>query len=289
MRHCTFLCTIVLVGISTAACGADTSGLFGNTTSGVTSGTGGGGTGGSGGMSSTSTFVASSSATTTSSGMGGSGTGGQGGATTASSSGQGGMATSSSSSGQGGGPTVDPIGCSDGTREYFADMASQPNIAGCSGGWSIVGVTTPGSMQPACNRVSGNDSSNPNGMGCSVEDLCAAGWYVCHGAGDVGAHSSNGQCEPSTGTTQTFWLTRQVQDDQGFCSAPPDTNNITGCGNLGGTPIGGCDPLVVRMRNYDCIPTQFWACGTTQTGGTTEANIVRKDGPGEGGVLCCKQ
>src|SRR5581483_6256255 len=37
---------------------------------------------------------------------------------------------------------VSSIGCSDGTREAFISMNTHPNIAGCSGGWSVPGVST---------------------------------------------------------------------------------------------------------------------------------------------------
>ena len=32
-----------------------------------------------------------------------------------------------------------PSGCSDGTREGFVNATQFPNIAGCSGGWSVAG------------------------------------------------------------------------------------------------------------------------------------------------------
>ena len=63
-------------------------------------------------------------------------------------------------------------------------MAGQPNIAGCAGGFDVPGVTTAASMQPNCGRISGNSSINPQGTGCSVEDLCSEGWHVCTGAED---------------------------------------------------------------------------------------------------------
>jgi len=34
------------------------------------------------------------------------------------------------------------VGCSDGTREGFHDMANWPNIAGCAGGWTSSGLLT---------------------------------------------------------------------------------------------------------------------------------------------------
>ena len=83
---------------------------------------------------------------------------------------------------------VSPIGCSDGTREAFTNMGTHPNIAGCSGGFSVAGVTTQNSMSPQCNRGAGNSSGNTFGNGCSVEDLCAAGWHVCTSSAEVQSH-----------------------------------------------------------------------------------------------------
>lgn len=219
---------------------------------------------------STSTSATSTSATTTS-------------ATTTSATTT--SAATSTSSGGGNG-----TGCSDGTREYFTDMNAQPNIAGCAGGFDVPSVTSQASLSPACGRVSGNDSANPTGTGCSVEDLCEQGFHVCTGADDVAQSSSTGQCDPVSAGAIEFWLTRQVQDGQGVCIDPPGTNNITGCGSLGGTPQDpqSCAPLTNRMRVQDCAPTQAWFCGNSaQTDGAIEATLVLKVGPSEGGVLCC--
>jgi hypothetical protein len=55
-------------------------------------------------------------------------------------------------------------GCADGTREYFTDRSSFPDIAGCSGGWSVPGV----SQSTNCSNNAGNNSPNPTGTGCSA-------------------------------------------------------------------------------------------------------------------------
>jgi len=164
-----------------------------------------------------------------------------------------------------------------------------PNIAACAGGFSVAGITTPGSMQPQCGRIAGNDSFNPSGMGCSVEDLCSEGWHLCLGAEDVAQSSLLGGCEPANAAVLEFWLTRQVQDDFGNCIPPPGTNNVTGCGSLGGPPLGNnCAPLTTRMRYTECIPTAAWFCGNSSNDGLIEAELVFKISSDEGGVLCCK-
>jgi len=250
--------------------GAQTGGTSTSTTTGPT------GSGGSGTASST-TGVSVGGAGNT----GGEGPGPGGGGPASSSA----MSSSSSSSGNGG-SMGDAPGCSDGTREGYLDVVAEPNIAACAGGFDVPSITSPESMSPQCNRISGNDSANPSGTGCSVEDLCSQGWHLCKGAEDVAKSSTSG-CEPSSAAIQVFWLTRQVQDINGNCIPPPGSNNITGCGSLGGPPVGGCDPLTTRMRNIECIPTLAWYCGGNNDG-ANEADLVFKISSDEGGVLCCK-
>jgi hypothetical protein len=164
----------------------------------------------------------------------------------------------------------------------------ETKIAACAGGFSVPGVTTPESMQPQCGRISGNDSANPTGDGCSVEDLCAEGWHVCKGAEDVAQHAAAGACDPSAAITPVFWLTRQVQDEVAQCAQPPNVNNITGCGSLGGVPDVSCAPLDRRMRASECGPTAAWFCGGgNPNDALMEAEIVYKISSDEGGVLCC--
>lgn len=280
MPRITPLLPLVGLTLLAAACGDVSTGeLFGNP-----SDTGSGGAGGSSSSATTtsSTSASTSATTSTTSATTTSATTTAATSTTTTTA----EATTSATSGTGGGP--DAVGCSDGSREYFVDLQAQPDIAGCSGGFSIAGVSTPGSMAPACNRVAGNDSANPEGNGCTVEDLCSVGWHVCLDAADVAASSSTGQCDPAA--PNEFWLTRQVQDSQGVCTSPPAVNNITGCGTLGGNPQdpASCAPLTNRMRASDCVPTQAWYCGSTQADGAIESQLVVKVGPAEGGVICCR-
>jgi len=140
-------------------------------------------------------------------------------------------------------------------------------------------------MQPACGRVAGDDSTNPNGAGCSVEDLCAVGWHVCKSAADVATSSANKGCAPDA--VNGFWLTRQAQTDGGSCAAPPVDNNPTGCGSIGYVAPGSCAPLNRWLRYSTCQATPPWSCGTS-TQGLMEAALVTKNGPAQGGVICCK-
>lgn len=203
------------------------------------------------------------------------------------------------------GSTAGGGGCSDGTREGFLDPGTHPNIAGCSGGWSIPGVlgTT---LSPACGRVSGNSSPNPFGSGCNVADLCAVGWHVCASAADVAAHSPTG-CAGAATDDLLFFATRQSSNGCAVCATgtrtDPDcdgaacssgccqtdllANDVFGCGNLG-DPIANPDCGVLdRFSNNGCLALPApWQC--LGTNGFDEARRVTKFTSGRGGVLCCR-
>jgi hypothetical protein len=206
-------------------------------------------------------------------------------------------------------------GCSDTEREGFTDLAAYPNIAGCSGAWSIPGIHTenPGvacgvptydTVTRSC-LVSGDDTFNPNGGGCNVQDLCAERWHVCVSADDVALHSPTG-CVNATRSNDPplFFATRQSSSGCGNCATgvalgcdslscatgcaqTADTSNdFFGCGNFGSTsPINGCGPLD-RFSNDACtgLPGSSWHCATSYC----EAYTVTKTDPGGGGVLCCR-
>jgi hypothetical protein len=61
-----------------------------------------------------------------------------------------------------GAPTL--VGCSDGSREGFADPAAWKHIAGCSGAWSVPGVRGPDGSQPRCARAAGNTGTLASGV-----------------------------------------------------------------------------------------------------------------------------
>jgi hypothetical protein len=293
-------------GSSTDTGGTDTSSSSSTattTTSHTATGAGGvGGTtttgaGGVGGTTTTGAGGVGGSSTTGAGGVGGSttGAGGAGGFTTTSAGGSGGSTTTSTTN-----TVVNESGCSDGEREYFMPYLGNAykDIAGCAGGFFVSGITTPASMQPQCGRNSGDDSANPNGQGCSVEDLCSAGWHVCKSAGEVknksGYNGYGGGCASLWNAPDQLWLTRQAQLDNGDCAGPPAKNNLTGCGTgFGSNPDWSCGPLNRSVNYQACIPTKAWFCGNGQqndpnSGLLNEAEIVQKQGPEEGGVICCR-
>ncbi len=222
----------------------------------------------------------------------------------------------------------DTAGCADGFREGFVDVAANPDIAGCSGGWSIPGVMlqNPGTapecptiatydtVSPACRRSAGNNGPNPNGFGCNVADLCAEGWHVCTSAGDVESHSPDGCVSATrTGDPPLLFVSRQSsngcltcatgsrtdpdcdgQECTSGCAQTADTaNDVFGCGNFGDSPgvsfpFIGCGPLDVGTSN-ECADLQGSSWSCEDDGsGNCEAFVITHQGPDFGGVLCCR-
>jgi hypothetical protein len=83
------------------------------------------------------------------------------------------------------------VGCSDGTREAFADRDRYPTIAGCAAQWPSSSLRA-AAVGPAC----GNSLNRPS---CSAPaDACAQGWHVCgnavSGPQDLLSRVSEGEC-----------------------------------------------------------------------------------------------
>ncbi|MFO0608758.1 MAG: hypothetical protein U0324_36665 [Polyangiales bacterium] len=218
-------------------------------------------------------------------------------------------------------------GCADGTREGFRDAKVFPDVAGCSGAWSVPGVidapageapACPGlgasasTLHPACGRRAGNTGALPRGQGCNVSDLCAAGWHVCATADDVARHAPRG-CDGATrpGDPPLFFAARQSSNGcvrcalgdragadcdaaactEGCAQTPRLSNDVFGCGNFGDA-VGTCAALD-RFGNNLCgaFAGSSWSCdapGAADDNGLCEAYTVAKSGPDHGGVLCCR-
>ena len=152
------------------------------------------------------------------------------------------------------------VGCADGVREGFTNMTQYPNITACGGAWTVPGVFKD---DPACARAAGNTGTNSAGTGCNVEDLCAAGWHVCHGPDDINVRTGGLGCADAVGATYpnsgsgvtgtgtpggAFFITRTSGSGTGNCDEvvngfPQSFNDIFGCGNMGATPVSNCVPL----------------------------------------------
>lgn len=188
---------------------------------------------------------------------------------------------------------VSLVGCADGAREAFANTTRFPNIAGCAGGWTILGVLTPASLLPACAFTAGDDGMNPNGVGCSVADLCAPGWHVCGGAIELDAMNVTcaqaGIAGVNAAAGPQFFITRQ-RGEQATACTPDDAvgvNNVHGCGNFGLAEDPACTPLDRQLSHTECDDNAPWSCNDPNSM-TDEALVVVKRGAAAGGALCCR-
>ncbi|MFO0624558.1 MAG: hypothetical protein U0325_03000 [Polyangiales bacterium] len=205
--------------------------------------------------------------------------------------------------------TIGDVGCADGTREAFTDRARFPNIAACSGAWSLPGIfpAIPATTVAAC-ETSGNSSTTApaNGSNCASSNLCARGWHICNG-GEVLPRTSNLGCAATTDyPTSTFYAAAVSGTGCGRCAlrSGPVTgaactstscaigctesgdlnNDFFGCGTLGAVTPGTCDGLTRFSQNNCSGLTAPWSCG----GASQESRTVTKSGAAAGGVLCCR-
>jgi hypothetical protein len=145
--------------------------------------------------------------------------------------------------------------------------------------------------EPRCARQGGNGGPRAaDGQGCSIADLCAAGWHVCRDAAEVARASPTG-CESAVVFGETrFFVVAAGASAQGICLPDPAAaNDLHGCG---GDPLGqpegaGCAPLERRMGFADCAATGVWSCGTADDH-LREAALVTKSDSTLGGALCCR-
>ncbi len=184
---------------------------------------------------------------------------------------------SDSSGGTTGEPS--PTGCADGFRDALLDEMQYPDIAACAGGFWVSGVHD---QVPMCDRQAGNDGPVPDGMGCSIEDLCGFGWHVCVSRDEVVA-GGLGDCDAELWNTQ-FFATGQSGEGANTC-ADTGTNDVYGCGDIGSTDIFDCEPLNRGTGNLCAELSGPWACDADAF---DEASFIVKTGPSHGGALCCR-
>jgi hypothetical protein len=210
------------------------------------------------------------------------------------------------------------VGCADGAREGFLDLARHPRIAACAGAWDVPGVTRD-DLVPACGRHGGDDGTNVEGTGCAAADLCATGWRVCRGRQEVTRAAPAGcgdAVPPGTPANGLFFAATQHSENDIVCDdASTGDNDVFGCGNLGVAlaPDKGCAPFdraLASTRPDTCGFNEAepdlgpWQCTGGPGSDLHEGRNVTKAGcPGrrcrfdgrpvgssdKGGVLCCKE
>jgi hypothetical protein len=208
--------------------------------------------------------------------------------------GRGGGPSGAGGAGGAGGSTVESrVGCADGTREAFAGLNRFPQIAGCAGAWTIPGVLMLRPQTTRCMGVPGNSGTNPTGVGCAVDNLCADGWHVCAGAAEIddlgvdcaqaGISGANSNAGPQ------FFVTRQRGSTGTACMRDEvvGSNNLHGCGNFGLPEDQDCAPLDRQLSHSECDDTPPWSCDDPNSV-TDEGLVVLKRASNAGGVLCCR-
>ncbi len=213
-------------------------------------------------------------------------------------------------------PPTPEAGCADGEREGFLSWDDYPEIAACSGAWSVGGVTRD-DLAPTCGRAAGDDGSLVDGDGCSAADVCAEGWHVCRGQAEVAslAGSCSGAVPDGTPDKSLFFAVSQHSVENTVCDdSATEANDVFGCGNLG-TQLGtdkDCGPLdraLASMQPDSCGFNEAepdlgpWECVGGSDSHYAEGSLVTKKGcPGnscsydgyavgssdKGGVLCCR-
>ena len=213
-------------------------------------------------------------------------------------------------------PPLDSVGCADGTREGFTSKTAYPKIAGCSGAWTVGGVTR-ANMAPTCGRAAGNTAPNVEGTGCAAVDLCASGWHLCRGKEEVALAAPNGCADAvpiGAPDKSLFFAVEQHSVNNTTCaSSGAGDNDVFGCGNLG-TALQAekqCAPLTRALASVSANSCGFneaepnlgpWQClGATDSHLHEGAIVTKKGCPGrscsydgqsvgnsdKGGVLCC--
>ena len=193
-------------------------------------------------------------------------------------------------------------GCADGMRDGFRDATAFPNIAACSGGFTVPGVfPAPERTDLATCAMTGDDAAtNAAGTGCSAADLCGAGWHICRG-GEISERTSGMSCNAATDfPDQSFYAAAVSGTGCDHCALPSDTtfdgcsadsctagchespsfnNDLFGCGHGNGRLIGtseaaACDGLNASGSD-DCMglaADPSWSC----TGSVRESQTITR-------------
>lgn len=172
------------------------------------------------------------------------------------------------------------VGCADGQREAFADVARHPWIAGCYGQW----------------RGDKNLRADPTGNACGDDlpdaafcftpaDVCAPGWHVCGHDGkraDLRERTTALACNEAGPGRFNAAMSHAVDDKLKPCTVILKHTELD-CRERGyGTEPVCCGADCVSPRCRDAV----WRGKTRISPGPAEGcGKVRADT--NGGVLCC--
>jgi hypothetical protein len=177
---------------------------------------------------------------------------------------------------RGGDPKV--VGCADGQREGFADLAKFPTIAGCLGVWNESMTLRKGKTSKAC----GDDLD----LCASPGDVCAEGWHVCARDGDyhdLSDRIDDVQCSDGAGPGKFIAAISHVKKKKECAPAPgPTTRYPCLKDGWGAEPVCcGQDCMFGNCRDSVWDKKTKISRGTSQgCGGVTSDR--------NGGLLCCK-
>ena len=190
---------------------------------------------------------------------------------------------------------VDPVGCSDGSRDELEDIMHWPGVAACEGTFGFMSLRA-----ERTNTACGDDI----GVECQApEDLCSEGWHICMRNGeslDLKTRLTWQECKT---------LSKPFVAASNNCSNPPTQNpNGPGCDMsepLGCYETGWCSapPVCGPFETSHCAhaiwPTKTYifgehtgktnnkGCGNIST--EVSINIWGADKVVSlAGVLCCK-
>jgi hypothetical protein len=170
------------------------------------------------------------------------------------------------------------VGCADGQREGFADLAKFPTIAGCLGVWDQATTLRKGKTSKAC----GDDLE----VCASPADVCAEGWHVCARDGDyhdLSDRVDDQQCAEGAGPGKFLAAISHVKKKK-ECAPPPDASTRYPCLKSG----WGAEPVCCGQDcKFGNCRDAVWAKKTKISRGTEQGcGGVTSDR--NGGVLCCK-
>jgi hypothetical protein len=169
------------------------------------------------------------------------------------------------------------VGCADGQREGFADLAKHPRIAGCVGNWK----STKSLRDTPTGKACGDD-----GEACAAPaDVCATGWHVCAqdgNSGDLAAHTTVKDCDNAGPGRFNAAISHSPTDEINPCP-PIKKDQVMPCvmSGLGSEPVC-CGNDCAGGKCKDAV----WKGKTKISRGTSEGcGAITADR--NAGILCC--